>query len=127
MLRLGAGPPGGLRAGGGHDPRGDIAVTVTPAPAQDVPRVLAAPSVDHLRRHLEFWAMFTPALDQWAQIFDQLCRRVIAHMCRTGQRFVIGGPAGSDRTGQTRGGRSPPFSEIGMNSRNSRRAGARGK
>src|SRR5215471_14454423 len=127
MPWLGAGPRGGLRAGDGHDPRGDIAVTVTPAPAQDVSRMFAAPPVDHLGGHLEVRVVLAAVFYQRTEIIDQLCRRVIAHMCGTGQRIVIGGPAGSDRPGQTRGGRSPPFSEIGMNSLNSRRAGACGK
>src|SRR6185312_1375472 len=125
MPWLGAGPP--RRAGGRHDPCGDIPVTVAPAPAQDVSRVLAAPPVDDLRGHLEVRAVLTAVPDQRSQIIDQLGRRVITHMCRAGQRFVIGGPAGSDRPGQTRGGRTPPFPEICVNSWNIRRAGARGE
>src|SRR6266571_6172522 len=127
MERLAAGPRGRSRAAGRHDPGRDVFVAVAPAPAQNVPGMLAAPPVDHFRRHLELRAVLAPVFDQRAQVINELGGRVITHMGRGGQRFVIGGPARCDRPGQTRGGRTPPFSEIGVNSWNIRRAGARGK
>src|SRR5215831_4378044 len=64
MPWLAAGPQRWPRAARRHDPRGDIRLTITPAPAQDVSRVLAAPPVDDLRGHLEVRAVLAPVLDQ---------------------------------------------------------------
>src|SRR5215472_288168 len=112
-------------ADGGHHPRRYVVMAVAPAPAQYVPRVLTAPPVDDLGRHLQTGAMLTAVLDERPEIIDQFRGGVIANMRRAGERFVINGPARRDRPGQTRGGRSSAFSKIFMYSRNMRRAGGR--
>src|SRR6516164_9575297 len=108
--------------GHGRDSHRYVLMAVAPAPAQYVPRMFTAPPVDDLGRHLKAGAVLTAVLDERPQIIDQFRGRVITNMCRAGERFVINGPAGRDRPGQTRGGRSSAFSKIFMYSRNMRRA-----
>src|SRR6266851_1031953 len=120
--RSGAGLAGFCRAGGRRHTRRYVPVAIAPAPAQDVPRMFAAPPVDDLGRHLQLEVVLTTVLDERAEVIDQFRGGVVAHMCRTGERFMINGAARGDRPGQTRGGRAPPFSEIYVYSRNMRRA-----
>src|SRR5262250_1674922 len=104
-------------AGRGRDPRRNILVAIAPAPAQDVPRVLAAPPVRDLGRHLQPGAVLTAVLDERPEIIDQFRSSVIADVRRAGERFMINGPARRDRPGQARRGRALAFSEICMYSR----------
>src|SRR6516162_9415621 len=113
------------RGGHGRDSLRYVLMAVAPAPAQYVARVLTAPPVDDLGRHLQTEVVLTAVLNERPEIIDQFRGGVIANMRRAGERFVINGPARRDRPGQTRGGRSSAFSKIFMYSRNMRRAGGR--
>src|SRR6266542_3243034 len=108
-----------------RDAGGDVAIAMTAAPAQDVPRMLAAPAVNDLGRHLQLIAVLAAVPDQRAEIVDELRGGVVTHMRCRGERFVIDRATRGDRPGQPRRGRSFSLPEVGMYPRNIRRAAAR--
>src|SRR6478736_10400853 len=97
-------------------------MAIAAAPAQDVARMFATPPVDDLRRHLELTAVFAAIADKRPKVVDNLGRRVVPHMRRTGERFVIDSPARGDRPGQAGGSSAFPLAEIGMDPRDIWRA-----
>src|SRR5215469_67962 len=92
-------------------------MAVTAAPAHDVPRMLATPTVNGLWRHLKLAAVFVTIANERPKVIDKLGCSVVPHMRRTGQRFVVDSPARCDRPGQTRSGRPSSSAEICVDSR----------
>src|SRR4029077_6638426 len=99
-------------AGGGRNPRRDVAVPIASAPAQNVRRVFTAPAVDNLGCHLEVLAMLAPGLDQRAEGVDELGGRVISDMRGASERFVVYRTARGDRPGQAARGRALALPEV---------------
>src|SRR5262245_44044284 len=108
-------------------PRRDVAVAIAAAPAQNVSRMLAAPAVNHLGRHLEFLVMLMPGLDQGPEVVDDLGGGVVSDMRAARDRVVVDRATRGARPGPPGRGRPLAFLEISVNPHDIWRAIARGK
>ena len=111
----------------GPDARRNVVVAVPAAPAQNISRVLAAPTVNDLWRHFELTAMFTAITYERSKIIDKLCGGVVSNVRGAGKCFVVDRPARGDCPGKACGSYPFPLTEILMYSRNIVWTVARGK